>query len=139
MKTKQVIVIRKDLNMRKGKLAAQVAHGSMAFLTKGGVDDIYGIKHKNEMRFATDWINVDFAREIKAWLECSFKKIVCYVETENDILNLFGRACDAGLVAHIVTDSGLTEFHGEETITCVAIGPHEDSRFEGVTDDLPLM
>ena len=31
---KQIIIARKDLNMSPGKLAAQVSHGSMAFLTK---------------------------------------------------------------------------------------------------------
>lgn len=30
---KQIIIVRKDLNMSPGKLAAQVSHGSMAFLT----------------------------------------------------------------------------------------------------------
>lgn len=30
---KQIIIARKDLNMSPGKLAAQVSHGSMAFLT----------------------------------------------------------------------------------------------------------
>lgn len=31
---KQIIIARKDLNMSAGKLAAQVSHGSMAFMTK---------------------------------------------------------------------------------------------------------
>ena len=139
MNVKQVIVVRKDLNMRKGKIAAQVAHGSMAFLTRGGLDDIYGIKHKNEMRFATDWMKVSFAKEVKEWLENSFKKVVVYVDSEDEIWEIDKRARKANLVSHIVTDRGLTEFNGVTTLTCVAIGPHEVSKFEGVTDGLPLL
>jgi peptidyl-tRNA hydrolase len=37
---KQMIVMRKDLNMRKGKMCAKATHASMAVLFKAGFSNI---------------------------------------------------------------------------------------------------
>lgn len=145
MNTKQVIVIRKDLNMRKGKMCAQASHASMAFLTKRGklVIDMefgeYGADYteryfKNESQDIRNNYN-----QIKHWIENSFRKIVCYVESEEELDKLYQKALDRGMIAHLIVDSGATEFGGVPTKTCLALGPHWDSVFEGVTDTLPLL
>ena len=128
MNTKQVIVIRKDLKMRTGKMCAQASHASMAFITRR-IDydecDYY--------KWSSD------SKEIIHWLQNSFRKICVYVNSEQELLEIHQKAIDSGLISHIIEDNGATEFHGVKTLTCCAIGPHEDSKFEGLTDHLPLL
>lgn len=129
--TKQVIVVRKFKNLRTGKYCSQVAHASMAFLTSDClIMDYSGSFNIDEL---------DHAKEIKHWLENSFKKIVVYVETEQELLDLFDLAKNKGLDAHLIQDEGLTEFNNIPTYTCLAIGPHWSNKFEGVTDNLKLL
>ena len=136
--TKQVIVIRKDLNMRKGKMCAQASHASMSFLTKDSCGVI-----PNENTCSGSWfeksIEDKYADEINHWLENSFRKIVCYVNSEEELLAIHQKALDSGLMSHIITDNGATEFHGVPTITALGLGPHFDSKFIGITDHLPLL
>jgi PTH2 family peptidyl-tRNA hydrolase len=136
MDTKQVIVMRKDLNMRKGKMIAQGSHASMAFLTKG----MYWASVNDGFEFSTetiyDWREVE---EINHWLNNSFRKICVYVNSEEELRELHQKALDNGLISHMITDNGATEFNGVKTLTALAIGPHWDSKFEGITDKLPLL
>ncbi len=129
MNTKQVIVVRKDLNMRKGKIAAQVSHGSMSFLTKGArIVDRGGMFHIIERMIPNE--NTE---EIKHWLTNSFRKICVYVNSEEELDAIHQKALDNGLISHMIIDNGATEFNGILTKTVIAIGPHEDSKFEGIT------
>jgi PTH2 family peptidyl-tRNA hydrolase len=146
MNTKQIIVIRKDLNMRKGKLAAQSCHASMAFLTKRMRLDSEIIDDDGESPwcskaffFSTDFVSDIYVDEISHWLRNSFRKICVYVESEEELVAVYQKALDAGLIVHMVEDNGATEFNGVTTKTCIAIGPHWDNKFEGVTDRLPLL
>jgi PTH2 family peptidyl-tRNA hydrolase len=136
MNTKQVIAIRKDLKMRTGKACAQASHASMAFLTKG----MYWVSANDGFEFSTepiyDWQEVE---EINHWLNNSFRKICVYVNSEEELRELHQKALDNGLISHMITDNGATEFNGIPTTTCCAIGPHWDSKFEGITDQLPLL
>ena len=142
MATKQVIVIRRDLNMRKGKMIAQGSHASMAFLTKGGQ-----IERENYTDDSADGYYYVFrnrplqsnAAEIDHWLRNSFRKIVCYVDSELELEDLHERALSNGMISHLIEDNGATEFNGVKTKTCIAIGPAEDSKFFGLTDHLPLL
>ena len=124
---KQVIAIRSDLNMRKGKIGAQVAHASMKFL----LDDVPFIKG----RLLTKELN----EEEFGWLTGSFAKIVVYVSSEQELLDLITAGKAAGLTVHSITDSGRTEFNGVPTLTCAAFGPHEVSKFDVITGHLKLM
>lgn len=72
------------------------------------------------------------------WVANSFRKIVCYVESEEELLEVHQRATQKGLTSHLIEDNGTTEFKGVKTPTAVAIGPHWDSKFEGVTNNLKL-
>jgi peptidyl-tRNA hydrolase, PTH2 family len=145
MDTKQVIVIRKDLNMRKGKMVAQGSHASMAFLTKnGGIQNLQGshdpCDHNPYSFFESAKIkNRENSKEINDWLKNSFRKIVCSVNSEQELEELHARALEKCLISHLVIDNGATEFNNVPTKTCLAIGPHEESKFFGLTDHLPLL
>jgi PTH2 family peptidyl-tRNA hydrolase len=134
--TKQVIVVRKDLNMRKGKMAAQCCHASMAFLTHKLE---WCTSHDGFAFHTTQYINTERCLEIDHWLKNSFRKIVCYVNSEEELVALHQKATDAGLISHLIEDNGATEFNGVKTKTAIAIGPHFEDKFVGITDSLPLM
>ncbi len=128
--------MRKDLNMRKGKMCSQASHACMSFLTKNGQ---FGYHKDNQNLFYTDDFSEDARIQIAHWLNNSFRKICCYVNSEEELKEVHQKALDAALISHIVTDNGATEFNGVPTMTCCAIGPHWDSKFEGITDQLPLL
>jgi PTH2 family peptidyl-tRNA hydrolase len=140
--TKQVIVVRKDLGMRAGKMCAQVAHASLSFLTKSGE-----IKHRfdcDSSEFLYSFENhathmKTYQPEITAWLKFSYRKIVCYVNSEEELKHIHEQAKARGLISYLIEDNGATEFHGIKTLTCCAIGPHVDSTFINLTDHLPLL
>lgn len=125
-KIKQVIVIRKDLNMRKGKMVAQGAHASMAFMSKIILDQ--------DPKF-TD----DFTEEQIQWMNGMFAKICVSVDSEEELLQIFSAAKEQNLTVELITDGGLTEFHGQATITCLAIGPHQSEKIDPITSHLKLL
>ena len=128
MATKQVIVMRTDLNMRKGKMVAQGSHASMAFLTRRAFfDDEY---------LYTGLQNHDEAEE---WMKNSFTKICVGVKSEEELDEIYNKAKEAGLTVHMVVDSGLTEFNGVPTKTCLAIGPHYSEKIDTITGNLKLL
>jgi len=136
---KQVIVIRKDLNMRKGKIAAQAAHASMAvLLDRMGVKYYYHRLEDDTAYGHEDWIlSVDRDSPMWEWLNGPFTKIVVYVDSEEELLNVYDKA--AGLPRSLIRDKGFTEFHGVLTYTAVAIGPHYSEDVDKITGDLPLL
>lgn len=138
MNTKQVIVVRKFPSLRTGKYCSQVAHASMAFLTKGMGYSCFPV-FNGKLRFFTSEFSSDQFDEIDNWMNHSFKKIICYVESEEELDAIHKKALDKGLISHMIVDNGQTEFNGIPTKTCVAIGPHDEKKFEGITDDLPLL
>jgi len=135
MNTKQIIVMRKDLNMRRGKQIAQGSHASMAFITKNFSISQTIDSQGDPCFFAC----LAFTEEINHWLENSFRKICVYVNSEEELEAVHQKALDSGLISHMIEDNGATEFNGVKTKTCCAIGPHTDEKFEGITDHLPLL
>lgn len=125
---KQVIVIRKDLKMRRGKEIAQGAHAAMAFLTSRLLGERY------DRLVLTGAFNA--AEE--AWIKGNFRKIVVRVNSEDELMACATRAASAGLEVRLITDAGLTEFSGEPTHTALAIGPDYDELIDPVTRDLEL-
>ncbi len=127
--TKQVIVIRRDLRMRRGKEIAQGAHAATAWLAERVIQQL------------TPGRAVDHARLSEAertWLETSFRKITVKVGSEEELMAVYRHALEAGLLVRLVTDRGLTEFGGVPTRTCLAIGPDYDDLIDPVTSDLEL-
>lgn len=135
MATKQIIVMRTDLNMRKGKMIAQGSHASMAFLTRKGTFDSLDCLY-DEAFINTSMTNL---KEAKEWMENSFTKICVGVNSEAELDEIYNKAKEAGLTVHMVVDSGRTEFNGVPTKTCLAIGPHYSEKIDAITGNLKLL
>lgn len=118
---KQVIVMRTDLNMRKGKMVAQGAHASMMF-----------IRHRASSIVMLDDVEIE-------WLAGDHAKVCVGVESEEELNNILVKAWESGLQAYMVRDNGKTEFHGEKTRTCLAIGPDYSDLIDQVTGHLKLL
>mgnify|MGYP001034121720 CR=1 FL=1 len=114
---KQIIVMRTDLGMRKGKMVAQGAHAS--------VGAIIGI-HREDPRVAE-------------WLAGSFTKICVGIGSEQELLDIHERAVGAGLIGYLIRDNGVTEFGGVPTYTCCAIGPDLPEDLDPITGGLKLL
>ena len=126
--SKQVIVVRKDLNMRKGKLAAQVAHASMkVFLDQA--------THYHGILAVPCFVN----SPVHHWLTGRFTKVVVSVDSEQQLLDLIIPCMQEAVLHALVTDAGLTEFHGVPTNTCLAVGPDWSSTIDRITGHLKLL
>jgi peptidyl-tRNA hydrolase len=111
---KQVIVINDSLNLPKGKLAAQVAHASVAsFLATSTADQ-------------------------RDWLQRGMPKIVLSAASAEDLMHYYQLAIDANLPAHVVRDAGRTVV-ASGTLTCFGIGPASSENIDRITGDLPLV
>lgn len=121
--------------MGSGKLAAQVAHASMSFLTKEGE---FGENAGEPLFFNVD-IPVRYHNEINTWLKTSFRKICLGVDSLDQLQDIKNQSERLGLLTHLVVDNGTTVFNNIPTPTCLAIGPHYDDRFLGLTEHLKLL
>ncbi len=123
---KQVIVMRKDLNMRKGKMIAQGAHASLAVLLRAGT--------------LTDGAcTIALTAPMQAWLGGRFTKVCVYVTSEAELDAVVARAAAAGVPCARIVDAGHTEFHGVPTATCCAVGPAWAEDVDAITGALPLL
>ncbi len=127
--TKQVIVIRRDLRMRRGKEIAQGAHASMAWLRQRIMPHLTQTGRADQ---------VEFSEAERTWLNVSMRKVTVKVGSEQELLDVYDKARAAGLVVELITDRGLTEFGGVPTRTCLAVGPDYDDLIDPVTGDLEL-
>ncbi|MCA1812224.1 MAG: peptidyl-tRNA hydrolase Pth2 [Halobacteriales archaeon] len=117
MSHKMVIVARKDLDLSKGKLAAQVAHAAVGCTLKA-------------QRHARD--------ALEAWLDEGQMKAVLKVAREGDLYPLKLAAERAGLCTDLIKDAGHTEIPAG-TVTVLGIGPGEESVIDRVTGHLGLL
>ncbi len=123
---KQVIVMRHDLKMRRGKQIAQGAHASMAFLTR---------RLQSSHSVHLD----DFSPNARTWITGAFAKVCVRCNGEEELTATHDKAIAMGLEVHLITDSGRTEFHGQPTRTCLAIGPDDAAKIDHVTGHLELL
>jgi PTH2 family peptidyl-tRNA hydrolase len=114
---KQAIVVRSDLKMGKGKLAAQVAHASLS---------------------AAELARLRKPGWYEGWKEGGQAKIVLKIESEELLTDLFQKAKSAGLPASLVEDRGLTQVE-PGTVTCLAVGPGPEAEIDGITGKLKLL
>lgn len=126
---KQVIVIRKDLNMPAGKLAAQVAHASTgAFL-----------KHYNQVRGGDLYIQTssNYEENVEPWLNGEFTKVCLKVDSEEELLEVFQKCSSNRIKCSLIKDAAHTVFN-EPTITCLGIGPWKSEEIDKITGHLKL-
>lgn len=126
--------MRKDLNMRKGKMVAQGAHASMAVILNF-FESIVDRMDDSTKYFAQFEKN----SPVQQWLEGKFTKICVSVDSEQQLIEIFNDAQAAKLPCAMITDSGLTEFNGVPTKTCCAIGPWHSEEIDKITGHLKLL
>ena len=114
MPFKQVILVRKDLKLPKGKMAAQSAHAALDAALKSD------------------------KRVMQDWLSEGGKKIVLAVADEKELLKHFSVAKDAGLPASLIIDAGHTVV-APLTKTCAGIGPAEERKIDAITGHLKMI
>jgi len=114
---KQVIIVRSDLKMSKGKLAAQVAHASVT---------------------AAEVARVRYREWWTTWFLQGQKKVVLKVSTLDDLLKIKKMADQEDLPTALIQDRGLTELP-PGTITTLGIGPAPAERIDKITGSLPLL
>jgi PTH2 family peptidyl-tRNA hydrolase len=131
MSTKQVIVVRRDLNMPVGKIAAQVAHAAM-----GAIKSQMLVSASDEKREYT--LVVENGTALEDWWEGIFTKPVLGCKDLAELEAIESKAIEAGLPVCRIVDSGKTVFNGQPTVTCLAIGPCFIGQFEGITSHLRL-
>ena len=119
-KVKMVIVMRNDLNMRKGKMCAQAGHAAIGAYMKTA-----------EMDYRTNYL--------KEWFDTGTTKICLYVNSLEELDDLATQAAENGFLVSIIEDYGLTEFHGQLTTTCMAFEPLPSSLIDPITGGLPLL
>lgn len=114
MALKQVILVRKDIKLPRGKMSAQVAHAALDAALK-----------------ADKPIMQD-------WLHSGAGKIVLSVENEKELVKFHQMAKDASLPVSLITDAGHTVVE-PGTRTCVGIGPAQDKKIDALTGHLKLI
>jgi peptidyl-tRNA hydrolase, PTH2 family len=125
---KQVIVMRKDLGMRKGKMIAQGAHASVKVLLDHG-----------RLAEAGDEVTIGLTPAMAAWVGGRFTKVCVSVDSEAALDAVVERARAAGVPCALIVDAGQTEFHGVPTKTCCAVGPGWVDEVDAITGELPLL
>lgn len=111
---KQVIVIRKDIDMSIGKIISQACHASLEAYK---LSSPYFKQH---------------------WKKFGYKKVILKVFNLNELLKIYQEAKRIGLPCAIIKDAGKTQVE-KGTITCVAIGPHYSEKIDKVTGNLKLL
>ena len=114
---KQVIAVRTDLDMSKGKIAVQVAHGAVSSAEQTRVlkQDVW-----------------------KAWFREGQKKVAVKVGSEEELLELRRNAIGHSLPNALLRDAGMTELP-PGTITVLGIGPAKAEIIDEVTGELKLL
>jgi PTH2 family peptidyl-tRNA hydrolase len=111
---KQAIIIRTDLKMDKGKVAAQAAHASLGAMKKARKSDA------------------------ALWERQGGKKIVLKVGNLRSLKSIYRKSKSARLPCYLVRDAGLTQVEGG-SLTAVGIGPATDDRIDKIIKNLKLL
>lgn len=142
-KAKQLIVMRRDLKMRKGKIAAQAGHACveavlMALAREGRLNDVYLSIDESEQPV---WAGIHDGGRPSAltdWFRYGVAKVCVYVDSEEELLDIARQGREQGFLLSLIRDAGLTEFHGEPTYTCLAFEPLRAEDIDPITGELPL-
>ena len=111
---KQVIVLRVDLKLSKGKMCAQAAHASLEAYKKADKD------------------------AISEWDGAGVKKVVLKVSDLKELMHVYQELKEAKLKPSLIKDAGLTEVPAG-TVTCLGVGPVEEDEVDRITGKLKML
>jgi len=111
---KQVILVRTDLKMPKGKMSTQCAHASVEAVLKSKRD------------------------KIEEWRNQGMKKVILKVKDEKELISFLKKAKNNKLTIALITDSAKT-FFKKPTKTCLAIGPDKEENIDKITSKLKMV
>jgi PTH2 family peptidyl-tRNA hydrolase len=114
MEYKQAIVVRKDIDMGRGKTCAQVSHASLEAYVKSG----------KEIR--------------EQWRMEGARKVVLKCDSLDQLMEIFEKAKGEGLTCVAISDAGLTQIE-PGTTTCIGIGPDAESKIDKIIGKLKLL
>ena len=114
MEFKQVILVRNDLKLPKGKLAAQVAHASVEAVLQSD------------------------KKIVKKWRAEGMKKVVLKVVGEEELRDFQRKAKELSIVAPVITDAGKTVV-APGTVTCLGMGPDEEEKIDSICAGLKII
>jgi len=114
---KQMIIVRADLGMGKGKLSAQSSHASLG-------------AYKSVMR--------SHPEVVKGWEAEGQMKVVLKVNGESELLECYNKAKAAGIPCELIRDAGHTQVE-PGTLTCFAAGPWKENELDALFGKLKLL
>uniref|UniRef100_A0A3Q0R1D7 Peptidyl-tRNA hydrolase 2, mitochondrial n=1 Tax=Amphilophus citrinellus TaxID=61819 RepID=A0A3Q0R1D7_AMPCI len=113
---KMILVVRNDLKMGKGKVAAQCSHAAVSAYKQ--------VQRRNP-------------ELLKQWEYCGQPKVVVKAPDEDTLIDLLGRAKEVGLPVSLIQDAGRTQIApGSRTV--LGIGPGPADLIDSVTGELKL-
>ncbi|MCY3853703.1 MAG: peptidyl-tRNA hydrolase Pth2 [Thaumarchaeota archaeon] len=116
MDVKQVVIVRMDLNMSKGKIASQVGHACV-------------IGAENVRKIHPNWFNDWWSNQ---------KKIVLRAKNQEELNNIQIKALKSNLPCSRIIDAGKTQID-PNTTTCLVIGPAPEDAINIITSKLKLL
>ena len=114
MELKQVILVREDLNLPKGKMAAQCAHASVDAVAKSD------------------------KKMIAEWKKQGAKKIVLKISDEKELFKYRSMLEDGGIKVALIKDAGHTVVE-PGTVTCLGVGPDSEDKIDKITGKLKMV
>lgn len=114
MSYKQVILVRSDLKLPKGKLAAQSAHASLEAAMKSP------------------------RNIVDEWRSDGGKKVVLKVDNLEELRRYKASAEKEKLTVALITDAGHTTVE-PGTVTCLGIGPDREEKIDKITGELKIL
>ncbi|MDR0523518.1 MAG: peptidyl-tRNA hydrolase Pth2 [Candidatus Methanoplasma sp.] len=111
------ILVRSDLKMGKGKIAAQAGHAAVCCA-------MACVKKKPDL--------------MKEWIGGGQPKIVLRVESESELYEFKAVADAQGIINSVITDAGRTQIE-PGTVTCIGIGPERKSVLDKITGELRML
>lgn len=146
---RQLIIVRKDLNMSTGKIAAQCCHASLAFVSNG-----LSIASEETLLADSEDIDLSFTTHYdiwQYWFQDIFTKTICEAKNRNHLMKAVTIAEELGLKENkdffLIKDSCLTELTPEEydeegvgrTLTCIGFKPLEDEIAHKISKKFQLL
>ncbi|PKS09676.1 hypothetical protein jhhlp_004296 [Lomentospora prolificans] len=122
---KLVLVVRTDLGMTKGKIAAQCSHATLAC-------------YKELARTADRNPNSIEGKLLRRWESRGQKKIAVQIRSQDEMMELMGVARSLGITAQVIADAGRTQIEAG-SLTVLGVGPAPQSLVDKVTGHLKLL